>query len=195
MKVPGLVPLGSCNGEAHQNEQIVQDNNVEELRSARELWCENGGADLDESLLPKSPEADAPDGTKTVPSHTRLQARTGRAVRLCSKAFMLTFNSMVFVQSPELWASFQQWVEERSRAEKAQYWSATVEESAHCRHAFGLHTCRHAWSWQLRVQDTPARGHKPNKSSNACTFYIGKNNISAWQSRFEEPPRIAFLSG
>ena len=97
----------------------MQDNNVEELRSARELWCENGGADLDESLLPKSPEADAPEGTETVPSHTRLQARTGRAFRLCSKAFMLTFNSMVFVQSPELWASFQQWVEERSRAESA----------------------------------------------------------------------------
>ena len=87
---------------------------VHALKHARQLWCDNGGVSLDESLLQDGDGGEVgvpfPGGEEPVPGHCR-QVPTGKpGFRLRTKAFMLTFNSLAFTASPDLWASFQAWV-------------------------------------------------------------------------------------
>ena len=73
-------------------------------------------------------------------------AQKGQAFRLHSKAFMLTFNCLAFVASPELWQAFQAWVEDRKAAHDVTFWSATMEESLHSANDGRVHL--HAYfSW------------------------------------------------
>jgi hypothetical protein len=158
----------------------------EELKAARLTWCDNGGADLDLGLLPGAGTQDAdkatddcPDGAEPLPSHTQLVSLQGRAFRLHSRAFMLTFNSMGFVLSVGLWTSFCAWVVAKAKEFKAKHWSATLEESklsedvgrVHCHAYFSWHgagskgidhTTTDAWVFQgvrPRVdKNTEARG-------------------------------------
>ena len=116
------------------------------LQEAVDFWRENGGGgDFPNFVEPQEEMVDTPEG-ESVPYHKELVRRSGRAFRLCSKAFMLTFNSLVFANSPELWASFQAWVEEKKHAYKANYWSATMEESLESGEAGRVHLhCYLSW--------------------------------------------------
>ena len=59
---------------------------------------------------------------------------------------MLTFNSIAFVSSPDFWAAYQAWVEERARHHEATYWSCTLEISTHSQDAGRIHLHGY-WSW------------------------------------------------
>ena len=126
---------------------------VETVRAATDKWHAHGGCDLptaalaslERELSDETPELDG-----VVHSHRILQqefygARKG-AFRLCSKAFMLTFNSIAFVSSPDFWAAYQAWVEERARHHEATYWSCTLEISTHSQDAGRIHLHGY-WSW------------------------------------------------
>ena len=74
----------------------------EELSRARSLWVENGGVELDESLLLVRVDAGSedeqegfPGGEQPVSGHRRLHtvAAAGKSFRMRARAFMLTFNS------------------------------------------------------------------------------------------------------
>ena len=106
---------------------------MERLRAARDKWCTHGGGgDFDAHFLEQ--EAQESDQEGDVQGHHEVRARRGKPFRLKARAFMLTFNSLAFAASPELWASFQQWVEERKERYRATYWSATGD----------FHACRGA---------------------------------------------------
>ena len=83
---------------------------IERLRSARARWCDNGGGELDEGLLAGEAPEDDEEG---VPGHYEVRAKRGKPFRLRARAFMLTFNSLAFTLSPDLWLAFHQWVQER----------------------------------------------------------------------------------
>ena len=103
-----------------------------ELCAARDLWIANGGG----GAFPEAPGADqdaedGPDGRERDPGHSECRPLAGQAFWLKSKAFMLTFNCLAFVASPELWQAYQAWVEDRRTTFGITYWSATMEESVH----------------------------------------------------------------
>lgn len=106
---------------------------VQALERARQLWCDNGGVNLEDSLLQPDEGSELgipfPGGEEPVPGHCRQVRADTPGFRLRSKAFMLTFNSLAFVASPDQWAAFQGWVEERKQRYRATYWSATLETS------------------------------------------------------------------
>ena len=110
---------------------------------ARRCWEENGGAALatDAPLEPRvtgtatqdagGSRAEEDDGLPA--ERTDLDAHTqkipGRDFRLCSKAFMLTFNNKSWSYSKALWKEFRGWVAAKSLAQRASYWSATLEDA------------------------------------------------------------------
>ena len=106
--------------------EVASPERLADLKAARALWCEHGGADLDASCLPADAAAAAgaeavedgehPGGAHPLPGHAQLFDATRRAFRLCSRAFMLTFNSLAFAAGPGLGEAFRTWVEECRRA-------------------------------------------------------------------------------
>ena len=104
----------------------VPPERVTELRALRKKWCDNGGCgDLPENLLDKDvPLAGCdqdPAECDTLPCHGPPGENAKGGYRLKARAFMLTFNALTIVASPEMWASFQQWVEDRKVKYKATY--------------------------------------------------------------------------
>ena len=91
---------------------------TERIRAAALRFTQNGGQF---SAAVVNPTADAEEAK--VPLHKVLKP----GFRLCGLAFMLTFHGGAI--SPETWATFQPWVEERARRHRARAWSACVEES------------------------------------------------------------------
>ena len=120
-----------------------------ELCAARDLWTSNGGGGTFSAVPGHGAEEDAgdgPDGRERVPGHAECRAQSGQAFRLKSKAFMLTFNCLAFVASPQLWQEFHSWVEDRKTAHGITYWSATMEESVHSADAGRVHLhCYFSW--------------------------------------------------
>ena len=113
--------------------EVVPAERVQELASPRGQWCDNGGDELDEALLAvlSAAEDDLPEGNNPLPAHKFVASVPGRAFRLKSKAFMLTFNSESFEVGPsdELWAQFCSWVVDRAWVHNATHWSATIEKA------------------------------------------------------------------
>ena len=113
----------------------VPGERAEELAVARRQWCDNGGEDLDEKLLPEfaassdDDDGDLPAGQPPVEGHRYLPTPSCRAFRIKSKAFMLTFNSETFGQMnpEELFEDFRAWAVERAAMHGATSWSATAE--------------------------------------------------------------------
>jgi hypothetical protein len=140
-----VAPVGSRSGHQVVIElyaqlcQVVAGDEVEELSHARSQWCTNGGGDLDESLLPVAASQPADearleegaDGAEPLPFHRSLTVAAKKSFRLCSRAFMLTFNSLAFLVSDELWTAFCDWVKAKCVQFHAKYFSATMERSAH----------------------------------------------------------------
>ena len=126
---------------------------VPAVRAATVKWSDSGGAQLPDKALTKLEQQlddNLPDGDGEIASHRVLQqqyygARRG-AFRLQSKAFMLTFNALAFVASPELWAEYQSWVEEQARRHEAAYWSCTLELSTRAQENGRVHLHGY-WSW------------------------------------------------
>lgn len=87
-----------------------------DLLSAAESWTANGGCRLDMSRLAE-PEAGEPEdveaveGQRPLPGHA-VHLAGAKDFRLRSRAFMLTFNALCFLASPDLRAAFQLWVED-----------------------------------------------------------------------------------
>ena len=110
--------------------QSLPDDDLDALKAAREKWSANGGVELAEVVRQAAAQEDE-DGT--VPSHKIVQqsfyAAAKSSFRLRSRAFMLTFNSTLFVPSSALWNEFVVWVKDHCQKYKAKYWSATMEES------------------------------------------------------------------
>ena len=103
----------------------------EDLKSARNLWIENGGdGDLKEELLLAEKEWETPNGPEPLSKHGTLSDSSGKAFRLKSKAFMLTFHSLLFVAGVQLWMEFHAWVQDRLQRFGATHYSCTLEESA-----------------------------------------------------------------
>ena len=86
------------------------------LRVARAEWVDNGGGgELPEHAIP-SDEAPAapseePEHVSTVLEAHRIlpqtfYATTRKEFRLCSKAFLLTFNNLAFANTPAQWNAF-----------------------------------------------------------------------------------------
>ena len=83
-----------------------------ELAAAREMWINNGGEDLDESLMDvgadsKEGAAVFPGGEEPVQAHHRLHT-SGKSFRLRARAFMLTFNSIAFAAATSSDSIFRQ---------------------------------------------------------------------------------------
>ena len=187
---------------------------VATLRAACKLWCGNGGASLDESLLPGDAAAvddvDFPGGEEPVRGHRRLHAARKPAFRLRAKAFMLTFNSLLLVANPELWSAFHTWVEERKQRYRATYWSTTMETSEgsadegrvhlHCYlswHGAGAtgvdHTTTDAWVFQgVRPRvDTNTEARSPwqwLKATQHGHFYVSVYKSGTLYSATNYPP-------
>ena len=109
-----------------------------ELIRARSLWVDNGGADLDESLLivedaaPEDEQEGFPGGEQPVSGHRRLHtAVASKSFRLRARAFMLTFNALAFVADDAFFNNFVVWVDERRKRFGATYYSACLELSEH----------------------------------------------------------------
>ena len=102
----------------------------ENLKDARNIWVDNGGeGELCEDLLPVEELFFAPDGPDALPKHMTLGDASGKAFRLRSRAFMLTFHSVQFVGGVLLWMEFHTWVKERLQRFGATHYSCTLEES------------------------------------------------------------------
>ena len=89
---------------------VVPAERAPELCAARDLWIENGGGGSFSKLPDPGADEDAddgPDGRERVPGHAECRAQAGKAFRLKSRAFMLTFNCLAFVASPELRQAYQ----------------------------------------------------------------------------------------
>lgn len=132
------------------------------------------------------------------------------AFRLRAKAFMLTFNCVAFAISPELWAAYHAWVQERSAKYKATYWSATLECSLHAQadrrvhlhcylswHGPGANGIDHAttdeWTFQgvrPRVDaNTENRGPwQWLKATQHGHFYVSVHKLGTVQSATNYPP-------
>jgi len=93
--------------------QKVRQEQAKQLSDAREAFCSHGGTDLGAALLPVPPGGqqqmqDEPvDATEVLDQHRTLTSK--KDFRLCSKAFMLTFNSILFTASFETWCAFVAW--------------------------------------------------------------------------------------
>ena len=126
--------------------QNIGDDELDNLRVARTLWCENGGQALPEVERKPAPTG---DDEAPVPGHGTLQQSFYKAkggFRLQSKAFLLTFNCLAFVHSQELWSAFKAWVQDRCQKFKAKFWSCTMEASVHSHDVGRVHL--HAYfSW------------------------------------------------
>jgi hypothetical protein len=92
----------------------------EALGSLAVTWNENGGGKIDCGVPASSvdgPESAVnqaePHEQGTLPSHRSLPPGTEKKkFRLCSKAFMVTYNAAAFVASLEFWNIFLLWVQE-----------------------------------------------------------------------------------
>ena len=120
---------------------LMPDERRGELEQLQQQWQDNGGLGNFPAFAAESSPQSGP-----VPSHAHIAAVAGKAFRLHSKAFMLTFNSLVFQESEEFWNSFQKWVETKAHEFQATYWSATVEESEHSEDQGRVH-CHCYLSW------------------------------------------------
>jgi hypothetical protein len=110
--------------------QRVTQEQVKRLSDAREAFCSNGGAVLDVALLPSHQQRgqDAPeDATGALEQHRTLVIK--KNFRLRSKAFMLTFNSILFAASFETWCAFVAWIMKKVTEYKARFYSAAMESS------------------------------------------------------------------
>ena len=117
---------------------------LEQLRIARAQLLENGfSGSLPENLLVKADLAFVDDGEYEEPETDLVMAHgppaSGAAFRLRAKAFMLTFNALSMIASPETWAALQSWTEERAKTHKATFWSCTVEESTNSQEQGRVH--------------------------------------------------------
>ena len=131
----------------------LSDDDLDKFREAREKWCSNGGCELPQVTRQRSGEGGNEDGT--LAGHRTLQQEFYKtkkgAFRLQSKAFMMTFNSILFVASAEFWVEFVDWVKDRCQTFGAKFWSCTMELSLRSEEVGRVHL--HAyWSW------TTARG-------------------------------------
>lgn len=134
----------------------------DDLLHARELWLSHGGqAVFPEGVLPTMPHDELPAGaaddgddageSTSLDAHRDLTAGGPRGFRLRAKAFMLTFNSLVFVTSPALWKSFLVWVKGKAAEFHAQYWSATMECSERSAQEGRVHLhCYFSWHGRWR---------------------------------------------
>ena len=111
-----------------------------ELTRARSLWVDNGGVELDESLLVvEDAEVEGenegfPGGEQPVSGHRRLHypvVAAGKSFRLRARAFMLTFNSLSFVADAAFFKDLVAWVKERVKRFGATIYSACLEQSEH----------------------------------------------------------------
>jgi hypothetical protein len=142
---------------------------LSDLRSIRQQWVDNGGGSMPESCLPTTPQvaplpepeegqADEPEmaeegrqdlpetpGDK-IPNHGPVRVDKELKYRLRARAFMLTFNSLMFAAAPDTWEAFADWVQDRKKTYEATYWSATMEESlqSHDQGRVHLH-CYFSW--------------------------------------------------
>ena len=137
--------------------KAVPPESRDQLLAAKNSWVENGGAgEFPEAPLPGDEGAADPEDThvtsEIVDNHRVLQqtfypAPAKKAFRLHSKAFLLTFNSIAFTASIELWGEFTAWIKERVSKYKANYWSAAMEKSSHAETHGRVHV--HVYfSWQ-----------------------------------------------
>jgi hypothetical protein len=114
----------------------ISEDKVDVLLAARGQYVDHGGGgDLPPELaervrLTTDSQADT-DGLVSAHRHVTqsFYNASRKAFRLQSKAFMLTFNSIVFVASLECWKSFVAWFQERAEKFTATAWSCTMERS------------------------------------------------------------------
>ena len=110
--------------------QRVTQEQVKRLSDAREAFCSNRGAVLDVALLPSHQQRgqDAPeDATGALEQHRTLVIK--KNFRLRSKAFMLTFNNILFAASFETWCACVAWIMKKVTEYKARFYSAAMESS------------------------------------------------------------------
>jgi len=142
-----------------------------ELRAVRQKWVDNGGGSMPEEWLPAlqspapMPEAQAdaiqeaeaetaealPDepaetSGEHIHSHGPPPTDQDAKFRLRARAFLLTFNSLLFAAVPDIWQLFLNWVQERCKSFAATYWSATMEESLNSEDKGRVHFhCYFSW--------------------------------------------------
>ena len=91
--------------------EVLPEGQQPALVTARAQWCDNGGAgDLPANLIvqaaPAAEESDTEDASEVLPLHGCPRTSATRPFRLCSRAFMLTFNTLALAASPAAWAEF-----------------------------------------------------------------------------------------
>ena len=97
-------------------------------------------------------EDDDCDASEQLPMHGCPRVSACKPFRLQARAFMLTFNSLLFAASPQEFVAFQAWVEDRKERFKATHWSATLETSQHAREAGRAHMhCYFSWHGTHRI--------------------------------------------
>ena len=119
--------------------EAAQPEHHDGMLLARAQWAESGGEDLPVDLIQARVDEDIAD-QHYIENHQPLEEllphrktkRGGKtAFRFRSKAFLLTFNSITFTESKELWDNFLVWVGGQVEAFKATQWSASLERSLH----------------------------------------------------------------
>lgn len=129
----------------------ISSDELQQVSDARKKYLDNGGTgSMPADLLAKleTPESTQHDEDGVVPSHKKMeQSFYGkRPFRLCAKAFMLTFNSLGFLVSEDLWKAFRTWVQERAAKFGAEFWSCTMELSTHAADTGRVHFhCYFSW--------------------------------------------------
>lgn len=124
----------------------------DDLKVARNIWIEShGGGDLPDEILVTEAD-DSPDASEFLEAHRMLcdgtpaGASKKKEFRIKSKAFLLTFNSDMFIDTKEFFETFEVWVRARAKSAQATQWSAAVERSLHSAAEGRLHL--HAYfSW------------------------------------------------
>ena len=91
------------------------------LLGAASQWVENGGDDLDLTIVPGGEVAEGadmgaesllfPGGEEPVQGHSRIHKIPGKAFRIRSRAFMLTFNAVAFTATAALFEKFVLWLQ------------------------------------------------------------------------------------
>ena len=165
---------------------------VEKIAEARTLWVSNGGGELNEdSLLAlagsrdnevEDATSDFPGGEEPVKGHHRVHTASRKEFRIRARAFMLTFNCLLFVADQALFLEFEQWLEERRKRFGATCFSACMEESTQAVEEGRVHL--HAYlSWHAAgakgidhtsTQEWRFKGVKPRVDTNT-------EARSAWQ--------------
>ena len=122
--------------------KVATPEHHEALEAARAGWLEHNGAGaLAGGLLQNVADdsSDFLDSHRTLQVSTKGKKKKRADFRLCSKAFLLTFNSPTFQACPALWEELLAWIKDRAATHGATEWSAALERSTQSSTAGRVH--------------------------------------------------------